>query len=142
MNKTDIIYEGNFSFWENTNILLAYLGADNDVTIPKIAGSMPVEVICEEAFQNCAYLESVTLPDSIRKIGPFAFCCCKNLKKVIMHSGVSVIDDHAFNGCQSLAEIKLPDGLIKICEYVFAYCEGLTEITIPRRSSLDWTEHL
>ena len=41
----------------------------------------------KSAFDNCD-IESVKLPDSLKKLGTFAFANCKNLEKVDFGTGL------------------------------------------------------
>mgnify|MGYP004512446357 FL=1 len=60
-----------------------------------------VEVIGNNAFENCANLEEVICPKSLKAIGAEAFADCVNLKKVEYGKDVKV-DASAFKGCYNL----------------------------------------
>ena len=73
------------------------------VTIPNSVTS-----IAPYAFRNCTGLTSMTLPNSVTKLGEAAFYGCINLKTVIIGSGLNQIDTadgSPFCGCTSLASI-------------------------------------
>jgi len=70
----------------------------SDVVIPATYNNLPVTVIDGEAFRM-AHISSVTIPNSVTKIGDYAFADCINLKSVTIGSGVQEIGIMAFNNC-------------------------------------------
>ena len=44
-------------------------------------------------------MTSLTIPNSVKKIGPFAFYCCRALTSVTIPNSVISIGDQAFSGC-------------------------------------------
>lgn len=57
---------------------------------------------------------SVTIPNSVTKIGEYAFCKCKNLKSIILHEGITEIGNSAFKNCTNLETITFPESINKI----------------------------
>ena len=57
------------------------------------------EVICDGAFRGCDSLQSVTIPNSVTKIGDRAFSACFSLQSVTIPNSVTKIGDGAFLGC-------------------------------------------
>lgn len=88
-----------------------------------------VTAIAEEAFLENAVMESVTIPDTVRSIGDYAFDYCENLTSVILNEGLQTIGAGAFEGCP-LTKIVLPKSLVLIDEYGFYDCTELTEIIL------------
>lgn len=61
MEKTNIIYEGNFAFDTDTGSIAAYIGIDNEAEIPKtVCGKAVIKI--GSAFTDCRTLESATIP--------------------------------------------------------------------------------
>lgn len=58
------------------------------------------------AFSNCSYFETITLPDTIEEIKPFAFYNCSNITEVNISKNVNEIGHSAFQGCSSLKNIN------------------------------------
>ncbi|MCH5143429.1 MAG: leucine-rich repeat protein [Clostridiales bacterium] len=85
------------------------------------------------AFNHCENLDSITIPDKVTSISYGAFQSCKGLKSVTFseQSKLTTIDAHAFWFCESLTNITIPDGVTQIGGFAFGYCESLTNITIP-----------
>ena len=86
---------------EGQAVILSYLGRESHVTVPATIGGCPVTSIEEAAFRNTA-VSSVVLPDSVTKIGWFAFADCKSLTSITLPASVSTIGYGAFDGSTSV----------------------------------------
>ena len=86
---------------EGQAVILSYLGRESHVTVPATIGGYPVTSVEEAAFRNTA-VSSVVLPDSITKIGWFAFADCKSLTSITLPASVSTIGYGAFDGSTSV----------------------------------------
>ena len=75
-------------------ILLAYRGNGGVVSIPN-----SVKVIGPEVFKGLSSVEGVSIPDSVSVIGEGAFEDCVNLTSIRGAEGVQQIRDRAFAGC-------------------------------------------
>lgn len=64
-----------------------------------------VTEVGDNAFQQ-SYVRSVTLPESVTKIGVYAFQSATNLQSINIPSGVTYIEDKTFAGCNSLPVIN------------------------------------
>ena len=89
------------------------------------------EVICDGAFSCCFSLQSVTIPNSVTKIGDSAFWSCKSLQSVTIPNSVTSIGDEAFSNCESLQSITIPNSVTKIGDAAFGSCKSLQSVTIP-----------
>lgn len=101
-------------------------------------------VICFNAFgaayapYNSPYtcVKEIVIPDSVRKIGNYAFKGCSNLYSIVIPDSVRKIGNHAFEGCSNLYSIVIPDFIIEIGDEAFAGCCNLQTLTIP--NSVKW----
>jgi len=82
------------------------------------------------AFENCASLVSVTIPDSVTTIEHEAFRGCANLASVIISNTVISIENNAFSNCTGLTGVTIPSGVTGIGEGTFRGCTGLTSIKV------------
>ena len=82
------------------------------------------------AFQNCANLTSIIIPDSVTSIGEYAFRYCTNLTSVTFGNNITSIGSSAFFRCTSLTSITIPNSVTSIGDKAFSYCTNLTSITI------------
>ncbi len=102
-----------------------------DVVIPSTLGGYPVTGIGYNAFEECAYLTSVTIPEGVTFIGEGAFMACANLTEIFLPESLKVIDEFAFGYCVSLTDISVPDTVTSIGNGAFAVCLSLKEFTMP-----------
>ena len=66
------------------------------------------------------FLEKVTLPSTIKKIGSSAFYNCTGLTTINIPEGCTEIKSYAFYNCWSLKEITLPKSIKSISSNVFS----------------------
>lgn len=81
-------------------------------------------------FKECTALQSVSLPNTLRSIGGYAFQGTK-LVTVNIPDEVERIGVYAFNNCLSLQSVKLPNGLKTISWRMFKDDTALTSVVIP-----------
>ena len=89
-----------------------------------------VEKIGDYAFYNCSSLTSITIPDGVTSIGNRAFYNCSKWTSVTIPKNVISISFSAFKGCSSLTSITIPEGVTSIYEGVFSGCRSLTSVAI------------
>ena len=82
-------------------------------------------------FEFCKSLTSVTIPDSVTRIGASTFNGCFSLPSITIPDSVTSIGDGAFGSCYALASITIPDSVTRIGDSTFWTCESLTSVTIP-----------
>lgn len=97
------------------------------VTIDFIPES--VTAIGERAFEGCK-ATSVIIPDSVKKIGAFAFVDCAYIDTVTMPANLTEIPNDCFNGCQYLNNVVLPDTVKSIGKNAFKGCKRMTNFTM------------
>lgn len=124
--------------------------ANIPATVMNGATTYTVTALANYALQNKPSLTSVTLPETVKKIGAhalrdtgitsmlipnsvdtiggFAFYGCTALTSVELGNGVKFIGIYTFHGCSNLQTVKIGTGMIKM-DYVFADCPLLTDVT-------------
>ncbi len=90
-----------------------------------------VQEIGRWAYNNCDSLTSITIPNTVTRIGYAAFYSCKNLVKVSIPKSVQSIDDWAFNYCTALTEITVPMGVTRVSMGMFDHCSSLKHVQLP-----------
>lgn len=95
--------EGKFA------ILTAYLGSERDVIVPAAVDGYLVIGLGDSVFADCD-VRSVTLPQTLERMGWFTFYQCKNLEKVILPEGLSNIGYASFDGCSKALCLYVADG--------------------------------
>ena len=112
--------------------IVRYTGNAVRVVIPSELDGQTVVAVGNGAFQDCRFLQSVSLPDSVTTIGVDAFRECDSLSEVTFGAGVSSVGDMAFVGCNSLRRIQLPPGVRRVGIYAFAYCSSLEHVSVAQ----------
>lgn len=98
------------------------------------------EIIFEDGSQCTEFgicggmegLESITLPNSIKKLSPGAFEVCQNLRQITLPDNLTEISKNAFRYCKKLSNITLPASVEVIGDYAFENA-GLISISIPEK---------
>ena len=79
-------------------------------------------------FFFCGSLTSITIPDSVTKIGERVFVFCTSLTSVTIPDNVTSIGELVFEFCSSLTSITIGSGMNIIGTKAFAYCTKLTDV--------------
>ena len=95
----------DYQFGETAGTVTKYTGSSANVMIPSEINGVKVTAIGDSAFQDCASLSMLVLPDSITAIGNNAFSGCTSLTNVVIPLNVAKIGENAFTGCDALSEI-------------------------------------
>ena len=111
-----------------------------DLVIPE-----GVTKIGDYVFEGCDYINSVTIPSSVKEIGN-AFFDCSNLSAVYINNIKSWVDISFFssycnplyhaknlylNG-ELLTDLVIPEGVTEIKTNTFFSCESITSVSIPK----------
>lgn len=84
-------------------------------------------------FENHINLETVSIPDTVRKVGLFAFSNCRKLQAIVLPGDVEVIDNYAFHGCVTLRRAEIPDTVKIIGVGAFDICWELVDFRMPKQ---------
>lgn len=79
-----------------------------------------VERIGDYAFANSVILTDLIITDSVVRIDAFAFENCKDLKNITVGKGLEIIDYAAFGGCENIENVYIDD-LTVWCNIDFEY---------------------
>ena len=82
------------------------------------------------AFSDSALAE-IIIPEGVTEIKANTFSGCESLKNVVIPATVKTIGFQAFAGCTALTAMEIPEGVITIDKEAFANCTDLKEITLP-----------
>ena len=105
---------------------LALMSDDGTVTVPET-----VTKIGEGAFSGVEGLKTIVIPSTVKEIAANAFSYNTTLENVIMQEGVTKIGYSAFKKCTSLQKIDMPQSLNVIGEESFSHCGSLKYIKLP-----------
>ena len=103
---------------------------------------LPVDLVIPEGITEIGFrafygssIKSVTIPDSVRKIGKEAFYWCKSLVSITIPGSVKEIDKGAFSWCESLVNVTIEEGVNTIGDNAFLGCKHLKSVRLPRSVS-------
>lgn len=91
-----------------------------------------VRKIREYCFYHWDLLKRVTIPDSVVEIYPYAFSYCTALESVAFSEGIFSISEFAFSYCYDLGEINFPASLETISKGAFIYCYSIERLELPK----------
>ena len=98
--------------------------------------------IGEKAFYLCPNLTSVIIPPSVVSIGSKAFYDCHDLTSVVFQSPSSItsIGSETFYSCDRLVTMVIPASVLDMGEFAFSGCSLLrTLIYLPSTAPEGWT---
>lgn len=110
----------------------------DEIIIPNQYYGKPVSTIKNNGFSYCDSLKTISIPDSITKIGDNAFECCKSLENVYIPSSVKSIGRLAFGSCDAMKELVFENNseLQTIGEHTFAFCNSLSLVDFGDTSKI------
>ena len=98
------------------------------LSIKKVVIGAGITEIGSYAFDQCANLDSASIPSSVRLIGEGAFFGCK-LSTIAIPNGVQRIGNFAFSGCE-FSSVTIPASVTSIGANAFAvYSDKLDPVT-------------
>lgn len=109
--------------------IIEYFNDEENVFIPQELKGITVREIGKSVFNNKS-LKSVTLPDTVTKIGGSAFYCCKSLEAVYANN-ITELEGSAFNGCSSLVYLDISK-VKNIPSGAFSGCKSLNTIDFSK----------
>lgn len=103
----------------------------DDLDIQFEAGACPVVAIAPRAFEGCAALRRVILPESLRQIGEMAFSGCSHLRLLTIPGGVQRVGTLAFAKCSQLERVRIEPGVVQLGPSSFSKCAALKRVEMP-----------
>lgn len=127
--KTKIEYFPEFKYFTGLNTIddSAFKASSiESITIPN-----SVTKIGQGAFSMCRQLSLINLPQNLAKIDMSAFNSCSNLRSITIPQNVVTLERQVFYNCNLLKSVTLNEGLKRIKANAFKGCTSLKSITIP-----------
>jgi hypothetical protein len=126
-NTVALPFTGTYSFANFINL--------TNVVLPEVYGVSSINYVPQEAFLNCASLESVVIPADYVGIEPGAFKNCTSLTKVdqagnASRAKVTAVSDEAFYNATSLTTVTFSENILWLGSRAFYNSEALNELKI------------
>ncbi len=126
--------EGDFRYFINGNnaIVTDYMGEETGtLVVPDTLGGKPVTEIGHLGLVNCP-AEYIELPDTIEKIGAYAFERCRNLKELEYNTENEVyFGVKAFKDCWALEVVTFNENIKNLPDRIFYNCGNLSSVIAP-----------
>lgn len=90
-----------------------------------------ISTIGDYAFRRCSNLKTIQLPNTVKRIGAYAFAETGLQGTITIPEGVTIIASALCYKTQ-IDTINLPDSIQEINEWAFEMCTKLTSIDIPK----------
>lgn len=119
--------DGNLYNKEKTELIRYALGN----TSTTYAFPDTVNKIGDYAFYGADNLKTISIPDKVTYIGEYAFHYCLNLTEISLPNNLEKINCNLLSYCPKLSNINIPSNVKTIDSYAFKNCSSLTSITIP-----------
>lgn len=107
----------------------------NDKTLIHAVIPEGITEIGDYALFNCRNVISISLPSTVRKIGPNPFYGCTSLASIITPEGGTEIGSQAFAGCSSMRILQLPSTVREIGFNAFDGCSSLPAYTAALKAA-------
>lgn len=122
VDSENVLTDGEWSYTldsENNAKITKYSGSSLTPSVPETLSGCTVTSIGSAAFYN-EKITQITVPDTVKSIGWWAFYGCKSLKEVSFGTNLKSIGYGAFMNCPSLKSVQLPARICEIGEDAFA----------------------
>lgn len=150
----NLLTRDGFVVDKSTGVIVQYTGDETELTIPEELGGTairgvgayaftgqpvtaitvqaPLAEVSDYAFYGLKELTSIKLPNTVTRVGKYAFANCASLLEFFIGEGskLTEYDDRAFYGCTSLIGLDMPDTMERIGSYVF-YHTAISALDLP-----------
>ena len=109
--------------------------ATGDVVIPSFVKvgttNYAITEIADGAFASNSEITSITIPNTVTRIGDYAFNGCYELTgELVIPNSVTTIGEGTFECCKGLTSVEIGNSVTTIGESAFKYCYGLRSVEI------------
>jgi hypothetical protein len=128
--------QADFTFQLTENgkgvIITGLSGNPKTVNIPSKFEGVPVVEIGNNAFEDHFGITSITIPNTVTKIGSSAFSRT-GITKIVIPDSVTEMGSFLLNGCKMLTEVKLSDNISKLNILgASRWPSGVKKINLPK----------
>lgn len=120
-----------------------YIGEDEGLILDVVVEE-GITSIGNYAFYSCQHLKTVSIANTVSRLGERSFAFCSSLSEVVC-TKISEVGDYAFDSCTSLERVdlgKLSSGdWLKLCSYAFKDCSSLKTIQFSTANIFPYSDY-
>ena len=109
---------------------------NNLTSVKSISISDTVKRIGNRAFYKCSAIKELTIPASVTSIGKQIFLGCDSLSTVYYNSAFSPVEGETFLNYNSIKKVVFGDNLTRIPDYICYNCNNLTQIILSSNTKV------
>ncbi len=130
LGKPAEVNGNTFTYVDNNDGITITGGTINnpDVAIPAEIDGKTVTEIGMNAFAFNNNIETLTIPENVKRIDWYAFNTCEKLTEVTLPESLEYIDNWAFERCFSLKTVNIPKNTAHVGSGAFAQNTSMTSI--------------
>ena len=123
-------YVGNYAFRARSS---SGTNATNFLTTVNFAtGNTKMTTIGEYAFSGQTKITAINnIPDSVNKIGQYAFTGLQSLKTIVLPASITEISKGMLQNCYALESVTIQENVLSIGMNAFSNARALTTVTLP-----------
>ena len=97
-----------YTTYEKKAVVYQYDGktSEGEIEIPSRLGGYPVTALAKSALAGTDFTK-VVLPDTLEKIGGYAFSACSKLREITIPASVEALGNGVFTQCDALEEFSI-----------------------------------
>ena len=126
-----------YTTYEKKAIVYQYDGktSEGEIEIPSRLGGYPVTALAKSALAGKDFTK-VVLPDTLEKIGDYAFSACSQLREITIPASVEALGNGAFTQCDALEEFSIDptNPYLKETNHVIYTADGKTLVAAAGRT--------
>lgn len=126
-----------YTTYEKKAVVYQYDGktSEGEIEIPSRLGGYPVTALAKSALAGTDFTK-VVLPDTLEKIGDYAFSACSKLREITIPASVEALGNGVFTQCDALEEFSIDptNPYLKETNHVIYTADGKTLVAAAGRT--------
>ena len=126
-----------YTTYEKKTVVYQYDGktSEGEIEIPTRLGGYPVTALAKSALAGTDFTK-VVLPDTLEKIGDYAFSACSKLREIAIPASVEALGNGVFTQCDALEEFSIDptNPYLKETNHVIYTADGKTLVAAAGRT--------
>ena len=124
---SSVTYISNTAFGKCSGLTSISVDPDNSKYDSRNNCNAIIETATNTLLLGC---KNTSFPNSVTKIGSYAFYYCSELTTMIIPSTITFIGSRAFYNCSSLTSVTIPSSVTTIGAFAFSNCPELISVTV------------